>query len=55
MVGKFACSFCSKVDFLDVLSKHNEKVINGITVIELLSLLKGTQANISEDLNYSNV
>ena len=37
----------------DMISKHEENVIIGISVNELQSLLKHTQTDISQDLNYS--
>ena len=36
-----------------MISKHEENVIKGISVNELQSLLKHTQTDISQDLNYS--
>ena len=35
-----------------MISKHEENVIKGISVNELQSLLKHTQTDISQDLNY---
>ena len=54
-VETFACPTCSKTfKTQGGLSKTFENFINGITVNDLWSLLKYTQANISQDLNYSN-
>ena len=59
MVGTFACSICSKKFKTQggrsrhMISKHEENVIKGISVNELQSLLKHTQTDISQDLNYS--
>ena len=55
----FACSICSKKFKTQggrsrhMISKHEENVIKGISLNELQSLLKHTQTDISQDLNYS--
>ena len=59
MVGTFACSICSKKFKTQggrsrhMIPKHEENVIKGISVNELQSLLKHTQTDISQDLDYS--
>ena len=58
VVGTFACSICSKKSKTQggrsrhMISKHEENVLKGISVNELQSLLKHTQTDISQDLNY---